>query len=235
MCVIASLFFIQGITAKVYLVSVGIADYPGDGRDLYSPVNDASVIAHLYENSTVATCCLLTNEDATIENIASAINMFTLAEQDDIVVFYYSGHGYQGGMSVYDGYINYDTIRKSMSESRCKRKMIFIDTCFSGGITIDSQSSDERKQYDKDMHVMLFLSARNNEYSRSHRTMKNAYFTHFLHKGLKGRADLNRDKIVTAKELFGYVHQNVKRVSNKQQHPVMWGHFPDNMPIIRYY
>ena len=34
--------------AKVYLVSVGITDYPGNDMDLTLPANDAKTIANLY-------------------------------------------------------------------------------------------------------------------------------------------------------------------------------------------
>ena len=38
----------------------------------------------------------------------------------------------------------------------------------------------------------------------------------------------------TAKELFDYVSARVKRLSGNQQHPVMWGRFPNNMPVMRW-
>ena len=221
------------VNAKVYLVSVGIADYAGTKSDLCSPVNDANSMINLYKNDVDTSYRLLTDTDATIENISKAMEIFSLAETDDVVLFYYSGHGYHGGLSVYDGRIDYATIRHLIARSKCKNKLMFIDTCFSGGITNISHSFKADRRCPEDANVILFLSSRSDEYSRSHKTLKNAYFTHFLQKGLQGYADIDENRIVTARELFVYVHNNVKRISKNRQHPVMWGQFPDDAPIIK--
>ena len=62
--------------------------------------------------------------------------------------------------------------------------------------------------------------------------MQNGYFTTYLQRGLRGGADANRDRIITAKELFNYVHAGVVKLSNNKQHPVMWGKFSDDMPVM---
>ena len=62
--------------------------------------------------------------------------------------------------------------------------------------------------------------------------MKNGYFTTFLLSGLKGKADQNNDRIVTAKELFTYVNKEVKAISNDRKHPVMWGKYSDNLILM---
>ena len=54
----------------------------------------------------------------------------------------------------------------------------------------------------------------------------------YLQKGLRGNADANRDRTITAKELFDFVSEGVIKISNGKQHPVMWGKFPDNMPVM---
>lgn len=81
---------------------------------------------------------------------------------------------------------------------------------------------------------MLFLSSRGNETSIERRDMKNGFFTSCLQKGLRGGADVNRDRVITAKELFSYVSRNVKLLSNDKQHPVMWGKFSDNMVVMKW-
>ena len=44
--------------------------------------------------------------------------------------------------------------------------------------------------------------------------------------------DTNGDKVITAKELFVFVSKNVATISKGRQHPVMWGSFSDNMPVM---
>ena len=59
--------------------------------------------------------------------------------------------------------------------------------------------------YLKDKSVMFFLAARSNEQALEISTMKNGLFTAYLQQGLRGSADVNRDRSITAKELYDYV------------------------------
>ena len=79
---------------------------------------------------------------------------------------------------------------------------------------------------------MLFLSCRSNEKSIETPKMTNGFFTYALQHGLRGGADKNKDRIITAKELFDYV--SVKKESGNRQHPVMWGKFSNNMPVMKW-
>ena len=63
---------------------------------------------------------------------------------------------------------------------------------------------------------------------------KNADFTQYLIKGLKGAADTDSDRIITAKEIFTYVSAKVSEQTRKKQNPVMWGKFNDNMHILNW-
>ena len=90
--------------SKVYLVSVGISDYKGVDMDLRLSADDAKTMTWLYSKNTELQYVQLLNEKATIGAISSAMNkVFSNAGQNDIVVFFYSGHGYPGGFAVYDG------------------------------------------------------------------------------------------------------------------------------------
>ena len=231
-----TVFLLTTITtlhAKVYLVSVGITDYPGTSMDLTLPAKDAETITWLYSKNTSVDKDLLLNEKATIQNIISSMRRtFTQAGTDDIVVLFFSGHGYPGGFVAYDGQLTYTQVRKAMATSKCKNKMIFADACFSGKIRTNGNSSQSSLQAAKKANVMLFLSSRSNETSIERRGMQNGFFTTYLQKGLRGGADTNRDRVITAKELYKYVHKGVIEISNDRQHPVMWGKFNDDMPVM---
>lgn len=224
--------------AKVYLVSVGIADYPGTANDLALPAKDAQTITWLYSKNSSLQYCQLLNSNATRSKIIAAMNkVFAMAGLNDIVVFFYSGHGYQGGFYVYDGYLGYDEIRKSMARSKCKNKMIFADACFSGKMRTNGHPSSQTQtsvNSAKKANVMLFLSSRSDETSIERRDMQNGFFTTYLQKGLRGGADINKDRVITARELFNYVQKNVISISSDKQHPVMWGKFSDNMPVMKW-
>lgn len=227
-----------GVNARVYLVSVGIADYsgfPSKINNLRLTTKDANAIVDLYSKNTSVDYSLLLNERATKDRIVRAIKkVFKRSSEDDLVVFFFSGHGYPGGFCAYDGNIGYDEIRKAMAKSKSKNKMMFVDACRSGGMRVDETAAQGAITAAKNANVMLFLSSRNNENSIERRDMQNGLFTTYLQKGLKGNADADRNRIITAKELFDFVHSGVSQISGGKQHPVMWGNFNDNMTVMKW-
>ena len=226
------------VSARTYLVSVGIDDYsgfPAEISNLRLPTNDARTIVNLYSKNTSIEYSMLLNDQATKLRVLEAIKtVFNQAKGSDIVVFFFSGHGYPGGLCAYDNTIGYDEIRKAMSLSESKNIMMFVDACRSGGIRVDNKQSQNGVNVAKKASVMLFLSSRTNENSIECPDMQNGYFTTFLLKGLRGNADSDRNRVITAKELFDFVHKGVSKISDGRQHPVIWGNFNDNMHVIKW-
>ena len=226
------LFFasIIHIQAKVYVVSVGIADYPGKENDLRISDNDAKTIAKVFLATKDAFVKVLTNEDATQSALLSTIHtLFEDAQSDDAVVLYFSGHGTPGALVCHDGLLTYQHIFKMLKGCKASRKVIIVDACYAGKMrTTRQQSSNYNSQ-----NVMLFLSSRTNETSQETQ-YKNSLFTIFLERGLRGGADKNRDRQITAREIFDFVHDGVTEASGNKQHPVMWGKFDNNMTIIKW-
>lgn len=219
--------------AKTYLVAVGVSDYPGTDKDLRLPANDAATVRYVYSKNSNAESVLLTNSNATKSAVLSKLrSTFAKASENDIIVFFFSGHGSKGVFCAYDAQIPYSEIRKAMASSKAKNKMIFADACFSGKMRQGRKNTAE--QSFNNYNIMLFLSSRSNETSIERRDMKNGFFTSCLQKGLRGGADANKDRTITARELFNYVSTNVKTLSSDKQHPVMWGKFSDNMTVMKW-
>jgi len=218
------------LQAKVYLVSVGIADYPGKKIDLRISDNDAKTIAKVFQATKDAYSIVLVNEQATQSALLSSIHtVFVDAERDDAVILYFSGHGTPGALVCYDGELTYQHIFKMLKGCKATRKIIIVDACFAGKMrTTKQQSSSYNSQ-----NVMLFLSSRTNEKSME-TPYKNSLFTIFLERGLRGGADTNRDRQVTARELYDFVHKGVIEASSNKQHPVMWGRFNNDMTVIKW-
>lgn len=231
--VLASLSFTsQEVSAKVLLVAVGIGDYPKPINPLNLPTKDAIAMKTLIDKNGDSGTAILLDKEATKSAILSEIHArFDHASTDDIIIFFFSGHGYKGGFVAYDGELPYSLIREAMGSSKCKNKMIFADACFSGKMR---QGKRQVKEENSDSNVMLFLSSRDNETSIERRDMTNGFFTVCLKDGLSGKADANRDRTITAKEIFDFVSKNVKKLSKDKQHPVMWGNFSSNMPVIKW-
>ena len=218
------------LQAKTYLVSVGIADYPGTEHDLRISDNDAKTIAKVFSVAKQATVSILINEQATQSALLSTMHTsFMNANSEDIVILYFSGHGTPGALVCHDGLLTYQHIFKMLKGCKASRKVIIADACYSGKMRTNNQQTSSYNS----QNVMLFLSSRTNEVSRESR-YKNSLFTIFLERGLRGGADTNRDRYITARELYDFVHKGVIEASGNKQHPVMWGKFDNNMTVINW-
>ena len=218
------------LQAKVYLVSVGIANYPGTKNDLRISDNDAKTIAKVFQSTKDAYSIVLVNEQATKSALLSSMHTaFADAESDDAVILYFSGHGTPGAFVCYDGELTYQHIFKMLKGCKANRKMIIADACFSGKMRTTQQQTNSYNS----QNVMLFLSSRTNETSMETK-FQNSMFTIFLERGLRGGADTNKDRSITARELYDFVHKGVIEASGNKQHPVMWGKFNNDMTVIKW-
>jgi len=77
----------------------------------------------------------------------------------------------------------------------------------------------------------FLLSSKQEEVSLESQGLRQGLFSHYVIKGLKGAADVNKNKIVTIKELYDYVYQNVKEYSQSAQTPTIAGNYDPNMPV----
>jgi len=73
--------------ARNYVVLVGIADYPGTKSDLKVSAQDAVTMKAVYDKNGDATTELLTDNEATVENVKVTMgNLFARATSDDAVI-----------------------------------------------------------------------------------------------------------------------------------------------------
>lgn len=231
-----SLIFVSRAEAKIYVVSVGISNYKNIGN-LNSAERDAKSISMLYKKQTDAVI-LITGKYATKRMIVKSLeDQFSRASADDMIVFFFSGHGYRGGICPYDmtrdlrSGLSYGEIKKLFRRFKAKKKVIIADSCFSGGLRNDNQQN-ERAESDSQLDVIFFLSSRGGEYSAESPLMANGLFTTALIEGLRGCADTNQDRCVTAQEIFVYVSKKLQQRCHGKQHPVMWGHFDDSFMLM---
>ena len=238
---IYTLAFLMLLTVQVlfaqrtYLVSVGVCDYPGTANDLSMTVDDAKVIANICRSNSNARYVQLFDSDATCSAIKrNMASLFSQAGRNDIVILFFSGHGTPEGLVAYDGVVTYEEIRAEFARCACANKMVFADACYAGRMRAQGRNNGSSSRNGNDQNVLFFLSSRSDEPSREVPGMSNGLFTAYLERGLRGGADADRNRIITAKELFNFVSVGVRQVSNDRQHPVMWGNFSDNMPIMKW-
>lgn len=227
---------ISAAAQKTYIVCVGL----NVNRDKVDPLpcsrSDAKGIANFYHKYNNSNVFMLLDANATRTHILQVLRQqFAQSTPADEIIFAYSGHGFDGGLSTYnnDEVLYCSEVQRIMLNSKARRKMMFIMACHSGSFTKKyGKTNDSRRTYNKKSNVLLFLSSKADEYSWETGAMDNSFFYHYLLEGLKGEADKNKDKKVTARELFNYVAPRTTIISDNKQHPVMWGKFPDDMVIV---
>lgn len=220
----------QAAQARTYVISVGLCDYPGTVNDLRVCEDDAKSIVNVFNNVSGVTTQMLLSKEATRFDVLRVLHATSAtARKDDTIIFYFSGHGQPGALVCYDGELPYGYIVSQLLKSKSKKKFVFIDACYAGGV----RSTNEQDFSYKDQEIMFFSSSRTKELS-GQSAYKNSVFTIFLERGLRGGADANLDRTITARELYDFVHQGVVAATKGVQHPVMWGKFKDRVPVIKW-
>jgi uncharacterized caspase-like protein len=221
----------------MYAVCIGISDYRQAKMKLINCRQDAKeMYALLQKQAPDKNLVLLTDNQATEENIVKqTADLFKKASSEDIVIFFFSGHGDKGCFVAYDKRLYFNSIRQIFKQTKAKRKIILADACYSGTLRSGENSNRGNGKQSVGSNVLLFLSSRSNQTSIDDPTLRNGMFTFFLLAGLKGGADANKDRKITARELFDFVNPKVKEKSGGTQSPVMWGKFDENLiwaPLI---
>ena len=232
---------------KIWAVVVGAARYRHMPTLRYTDDDAYQVFAFLKSPEGGALrdeqVKLLIDEDATRENILGAMrSTFLKADENDVVLFYFSGHGLKGSFLPvdFDGANNtlrHEELSNLLKASRAKHKLVLADACHSGSLlakrsALTGQLKDYYSAFD---HVQggtaLLMSSKGEEYSLEDGGLRSGVFSHFLVKGLKGGADLNGDKVITIEELFNFVHQNVRTYTGNVQTPTLTGDYDAKMPV----
>ena len=112
-------------------------------------------------------------------------------------------------------------------------RLVFIgDTCYSGGsggrtILVAGKRANvsgaflERVTQGKGRVILTASDA--NEVSVEKDELKHGVFTYYLLEGLRGKADFDKDGVVTVDELYRYVSMKVPQATGQDQHPVKKG------------
>ena len=186
---------------------------------------------------------VLVDEDATRSNILTTMRQVLLkADENDVVIFYFSGHGLEGAFlpQDYDGINNklYHTeIKAILEQSKAKHKICIADACHSGTLLAMKQPIENVLQtYYRAFNASaggtaLFMSSKGEEYSLEDQGLRSGIFSHYLIRGLKGEADVDGNKIVTIREIYDFVYKNVRTYTSNVQTPIISGKYDQSMPV----
>lgn len=233
---------------KVYAVLVGVARYNHMKSLKYTDDDAYRMFAFLKspEGGALADdqIKILIDEDASKDNILKTLDKtFSKAGPNDVIFFYFSGHGLKGAFLPidYDGNNNrveHTDIMQILDKSPAKSKIIIADACHSGslngsrGTTAQAAIESYYDAFNRSSGgTVLMMSSKAEETSIENNGLRQGIFSHFLIRGLKGAADNDENKLVTINELFEYVEANVKFYTNNYQTPVISGEYDDRLPM----
>ncbi|MCP3930322.1 MAG: peptidase C14 caspase catalytic subunit p20 [Bacteroidetes bacterium] len=232
---------------KIWAVVVGVGRYSHMPVLKYSDDDAYQVYAFLKSPEGGALpdrqIRVLIDEDATREQIIKTLRETLLrADDNDVVLFYFSGHGLEGHFLPvdYDGFRNklrHEEIKNILEESQAKHKLVLADACHSGSLLALRQSVEKslRKYYaafkETTGGTALLMSSKGEEYSLEDGGLRSGIFSHYLIRGLKGEADVDQDKIVSIQELYNFVYKKVRTYTGNVQTPTLTGTYDRNMPV----
>jgi len=237
---------------KIWSVIVGVSRYTHMPTLKYTDDDAYHLYAFLKSPEGGAVpdkqIAVLIDEDANHNQILRTMKRkFHKADANDVIVFYFSGHGYDGSFipSDFDGKNNllkHKDIIDVLQDSKAKHKVVFADACHSGSLyqdnTLAMKSAYSKKldnyysQFNTSQGgLALMMSSKETEYSLEDHGLRQGVFSHYLMRGLKGEANRNNDKIISIDELYKYVNKNVTRYTGNVQNPTITGDFDTKMPV----
>jgi len=228
--------------------------------------NDALELNNLIENKfkKKSSRILLIDREATKKKIlASFEKIKDSAKIEDTVFIFIATHGefVRGDKSVdyyiipYDcregnekniieSSISMEEIKNIISTIKAQKKVIFIDTCYSGGISrrekyrVPPDIREKIFQNFESDNFIIITSSQANQTSFESEKLKHGVFTHYLIKGLSGAVDYNRGEI-DLHTLYSYIYKSVKDYVEKEckakQNPKFFGSFTGEftLPLLR--
>jgi uncharacterized caspase-like protein len=257
----------EATTGEKYAVIVGVSRYQNSGAGLenlrYADRDAAAFRDFLLSPDgggfKAQNIRFLVNEDATSENVRSALFTFlTKPRPEDAVVLYFAGHGAPDPNDRRNLYLlTHDTRPTDMGGSafpmwqlqdvftrilKAKRVITFTDSCHSYGISGERVSAAFKQNNLVNQYVVRYAAEGDRAVITASDISELSYeseewggghgvFTHFLLRGLKGEADANKDGTVTAGELFPFVRDSVQEATGGRQTPIALAGLADTLPL----
>jgi hypothetical protein len=237
-----------GFVRNKYALLVGISDFKEPQLHLQFAAKDARDLANFLQQHgsfPPDNVYLLTDKEATRAHILNALNRILLqATEDDLVLIFISSHGSPSqqdkGLGGIGYIVTYDTSLKNIwvdaieyqefaaktSLIKARRKVLFLDTCYSGQIRSGGKGLDLDEGIGAKT-ANLFLSgegtyvvtsSKEDERSWESDKLENGFFTYYLINALK-----QGQEPPTIHQVFDYLSREVPaavaREKNAPQNP----------------
>ncbi|HYW70449.1 MAG TPA: Tudor-knot domain-containing protein [Pyrinomonadaceae bacterium] len=224
---------------RTWVFAVGILQF--QHKDLFDSFpqknrRDAQLIEFFRQQGVPESqIVFLKDSQATTRHVENSFPAFlSKAGPNDLLFFYYTGHGYKSDdeqttyFATYDdsedtvGWATDSIIRDIEKYFKGSRALLTADTCFSGTLAQQTRQLGRRVSY------ATLASATSN-----HTSTENWTFTEMLLAGLRGKsfADLNNDGEVTLSELAEDIKQDMAFAEDQRSVFITTGDFQPGMDL----
>ncbi len=170
--------------------------------------------------------------------------------KNDLVLIYYSGHGKLNEMGrlylatpntetevLESTSISVDALKELMDASPSRKKVLMLDCCYSGAageaFTRKGDVDDQLRMAAGGQGTCILTASTGAQTAQEKEADAYGVFTKHLIEGIRsGAADMNDDGLITADELYDYVHDRVK--DEGFQEPMKWGLNVKGQLVIAY-
>jgi formylglycine-generating enzyme required for sulfatase activity len=236
---------------NAYAVVIGISQYREEviPKVAYA-AKDAEAVARLLEvqgGIPKTHIKLLTESKATYTDIRNHVNdwLRMRVKPDSTVYIYYAGHGapnpqtgevylvpWEGNPDFPSGLYPVKDLYAGLNKLPAKEIIVMLDSCFSGApgrsvlpkgtrpmvITLENPLLAGGK-------IAVLSASTGNQMSNDYDKTGHGLFTHYLLEGLGGAADKDKNHLVTLRELYPYVREQVSETAveelNREQTPTL--------------
>ncbi len=236
---------------KLYIVAIGVDNYVklgnqaalrfagADARAIHDTLKEKA--SGLY--SEVKSVLLARNggQPPTRNNIEDAIALFSEAGPEDTVVLFLAGHGVNQGPDYLflpedaekDGerwrastVMRWQLMQLALQSSQGRRIML-VDTCHSGGAFNARLMKDAA-----DANIVVFSATDANTLAQEKETLGHGVFTYSILQGLRGKANLTQDNVISVLELGSFISGEVERITGGAQRPTFHLAGTTNFPLV---
>jgi helicase len=225
---------------------VGIDRYASpDINWLACAKRDAVALHALFTDTLGGSYTLLTDDDATRQNIETAMARFATVAEDDLVIITFSGHGTDS-----HELLAYDTMTSRLEQTGiplallntwlqripARRLFLILDCCFSGGMGARGISSpvkardmgtpESRLQQIAGEGRVVFTASSADERAFEDQRLRHGLLTYYLMEALQGAEEVRTNDRIDTYHLLSHVTQRVIDASaqlGRTQNPCVRG------------
>ncbi|MBD2597142.1 caspase family protein [Nostoc spongiaeforme FACHB-130] len=222
-----------------FALLIGVSEYQPGLNALPGAVQDVKAMQRVLQHSEMgdfADADMTVLENPPRQLMERAIeNLFSNRQKDDLVLFYFSGHGikddsgklylatsetskHQSGELIQTTATAASLIHGMMEKSRSRRQVIILDCCFSGAFAEgmkakDDNSVDIKNQLGGEGRAVL-TSSTSTQYSFEQPGSDLSVYTRYIVEGIeKGAADTDNDGMISVDELHEYARKKVQEAA----------------------